>query len=482
MYFYTFLTVALLVQVALSWVIWVRTKNVAFLFGNAVMYYWSLHGAWSIVTDQLGGDSKMHYHYLFDKTFSVYLDEYYVWTLALYAAFIITVQLCVLFWIKPRLRTNNHEPVVLSHDRILVFCCTAAALSIWIIYDSLGVAMSSGASGYVATRSTVDEIKWFSIHQVLNRIALVPAAIGFATLMSSGQSRYLSGARHMRHYLGYAGLLSFMFGYCVVLGNKNELALALFSGCPFYFCNSTKPKTWQLVGIGTILLTGVGFIDYARTFSLDEIASSFSFAELANSLNRLADSNEGFAAHISLYGVMAYELPFTYGSSITSFLASIIPREMWPDRPPEIYQYYADGVGAVYGQGYTIHHAAGWYLNFGVTGVFVGALLLGRLWVGLYNNTLYSPTRQPGSTWRVFQNVCFFTFSASLPTLIRGGPEGYKGVIIEGLLLPVIVLTLSRSSVKRKRVSNNVKSTPTIHPRLATASFHASPTRTLGRR
>ena len=61
------------------------------------------------------------------------------------------------------------------------------------------------------------------------------------------------------------------------------------------------------------------------------------------------------------------------------------------------YQYYATGVGAREGQGYSIHHATGWYLNFGVAGVVMGAILLGRLWAGLYNNHRHRPYKQCGS-------------------------------------------------------------------------------------
>jgi hypothetical protein len=103
-----------------------------------------------------------------------------------------------------------------------------------------------------------------------------------------------------------------------------------------------------------------------------------------------------------------------------------------------------NGVGAAEGQGYSIHHATGWYLNFGVPGVVMGACLLGFVWAALYNNVVQS-NRQAGSGWwRVFCIVGFFTFSASLPIIIRSGPEIYKSVLVESFFVPVAVLAMAR--------------------------------------
>jgi len=449
--YYVFLFAAVLMMLALSWALWSYTHSIAFPFGMALLYFWSLHGAWAIVTDQLGGDSQMHYHYLYDKMFPVYLDENYAWTLALYAAFILIVALTALLWVRPAcLPSVNLKPVVLSHDKIIVFGGFAALMSLWIVRESLGQAAQTGVSAYAVTRSATDNLGWFRIHQVLNRVALVPASIGFATLVAGGRCRYLAGDRRFQHYAGYAGLLGFMFCFCVVLGNKNELALALFAGCLFYIMNSTRPKMWQLATSGTALLACVGFIDFARGLSIDDLSSNVSVGEIANSLVSLADSNEAFAAHMSLYGVLDYELPLTNGSSVYSLLASVVPRALWPDRPYDIYWYYANGVAATEGQGYSIHHAAGWYLKFGVPGIVFGAFLLGRLWAALYNNVIHGAYRPTAMWWRIFCIIGFFTFTANLPSLIRAGPEGYKAILVDSFFVPVAILTLSRAPSLRQ--------------------------------
>ena len=453
MYYYTFLSVAVIVAIVLARLLWHRTNSIAFPFGIAVLYFWSLHGAWAIVTDQLGGDSQKHYHYLFEKMFPVYLDEYYTWTLALYAVFILCVGITALLSVHPvRLPIENPRLLILSHDRILLVGGMAAFLSYRIMQKSLGSAIDSGVSAYVVTRATTD-IGWFHIHQVLNRIALIPTAIGFAVLMAGGSCRCLGGDRSFRHYFGYAAVLGFTFCFCVVLGNKNELAFALFTGSLFYLFNSTRPAKWRFAALGIALLACVGFIDYARGLAVDDLASNVSFGEVAFSLVRLANSNEAFAAHMSLYGAMSHDLPLTYGSSIYSFIASAIPRMFWPDRPDDIYWYYANGVGAVQGQGYSIHHAAGWYLNFGIFGIVLGGVLMGRIWAAMYNAAVRFAHRR-GPTWRrIFCIVGFFTFTANLPTLIRVGPEGYKSVLVDCLFIPVAVLTLAHTGERNRQQS-----------------------------
>lgn len=464
MSYFIFLTINLLAMLALCAGLLRRTRSVAFPFGFAVLYFWTFQGSWAIVTDLMGGDSQRNYMYLYDKMFSIHLDNDYAWTLGLYALFTWVIALTVLGWVRPA--TPNRlqvAPLEISHDRLLISCGIAAVASYWIIHDTLDAAINAGASGYMETRSTTD-IGWFRLHQLLNRVALVPPAIGFATLFSSGGYRLLRGAVHLRHYFGYAVVLGFMFCFCVVLGNKNELAFALFSGCLFYMANSPRPRLRRLMLCGVSLLACVGFIDYARRFSIDEIVDNASIGEVAYSLVRIANSNESVAAHMSLYGILSHDVPLTYGSSALSLLGSVVPQSLWPDRPEDIYEYYVDGVGALEGQGYTVHHAAGWYLNFGIAGIVLGAFLLGRIWAALYNLAMHPRSPQATIAWQVFCTVGFFTFTASLPTIIRFGPEIFKSVLIETFLIPVATLSLVRlpSAVRRPAA--------VLHPALARAN------------
>ena len=143
-----------------------------------------------------------------------------------------------------------------------------------------------------------------------------------------------------------------------------------------------------------------------------------------------------------MYGALEFRLEPTYGTSITNLAASVIPRAFWKDRPDDIYVYYAEGVQALPGQGYSINHATGWYLNFGVPGLIIGAILLGLVWTACYNRFLQAPNHS--SRWmRIFTLIAPWTFTSYLPMIIRAGPEVYKGVCIEAFLLPTLVFWIA---------------------------------------
>jgi len=142
----------------------------------------------------------------------------------------------------------------------------------------------------------------------------------------------------------------------------------------------------------------------------------------------------------SMYGVLAEGVQPRFGYSLYALVCSAIPRVLWPDRPPDIYTYYSESVGAIQNQGYSLHHATGWYLNFGYLGVALGAVVMGLVWAYCLN-----AHRRPGSghLFRLFGTVAPWLFVACLPPLIRAGPEGYKGFLIEGVMIPVGVLAIA---------------------------------------
>ena len=125
-------------------------------------------------------------------------------------------------------------------------------------------------------------------------------------------------------------------------------------------------------------------------------------------------------------------------------------RALWPNRPLDIYFYYSDAVGAIPNQGYSLHHATGWYLNFGISGILLGAVVLGGVWAACIRSQ--SSVEQRLGASKVFAIIAPWLFVAYLPPLIRAGPEGYKGWILEAVLIPVAVLTLSSKPVQNAAI------------------------------
>ncbi len=409
--------------------------------GIAALYYWSLYGAWSIVTDKTGGFSGQHYQYLESKMFPIALDGQYLLTLALYSGFIVVVELTLLAALSRR-RERTVPRLVLRHEAILLAGFAAAAGSYLMIRDQLGVAWATHTSAYWYTRAQSDQ--WFTLHQVLNRVALLPPAIGMATLAAGGGSRFFVNVSRRYTWAAYLLLAASMGAFTFVLGNKNEVFTALLTGVLAYAGSVRRPQWWK---VGLVAAAGLWFlaaVDFFRATPL----SGISAAVLARGQDPddvshfVTTSNEAFAAHFSLYGVLAAGTAPKFGYSLYSLACSVIPRVLWPERPRDIYLYYSESVGTIQNQGYSLHHATGWYLNFGYAGVALGAVALGLVWT-VCLNARRRIRRRSGLIYRIFAIIAPWMLVAGLPPLIRAGPEGYKGLIVESFLIPLAVLLVA---------------------------------------
>jgi hypothetical protein len=450
MEFYLLLLLQTSVIAALALLLWLKTGHVGFPVGIGFLYFWSLYGAWSIVTDQLGGDSGKRYDYLLAKMFPVELDENYLWSLLLYATFIILVELTILC-LLPRGRqgiafAQGSAPASISHVFILLLSAAAIVTSFLIMQDQLLAAAQLNMSAYYATRGGLGEYnEWFTLHQVLNRVALFALAIGFAVYVTGDASRFLVGSKGLTIGLAYIGSMLGTFGFLAMLGNKNELFSAFILGGLFYLANA-RPVKWALVApIGMLAFIAIAAIDFLRGLSMFALLESGSWWDAFAWAPEIRSSNEAFAAHFSLYGVFHFNAAYTYGASLIAFVTSIVPRMFWPERPEGTYVQYAENLGiyeGATGQGYTVHHATGWYLNFGIGGLIIGALLLGFVWAKCYN-----AHRRATCGDRRWTNVLAIVapagFVSFIPPLVRAGPEAYKGMIIEAFLIPTMIVWLA---------------------------------------
>jgi hypothetical protein len=462
MEYYALLTTVTVIIAVLALALYRRSRDLGTVVGTAALYYWSLFGAWYIVMDKTGGSSGKFYHYLETKMFPVSLDSDYMMTLFLYAGFIIVLQVSLLILI-PSQRIRPLPRLLLRHDPILILTFIAGVTSILLISDELSTAWTMHTSAYFYTRRNPSE--WFTLHQVLNRVALLPAAVGLATLLTGSKNRYFVNIRRPYTVWGYAIVLGGMGALTFMLGNKNEVLTALLAGVLAYIGAQHRPN-WLKAGIA--LFIGVWFmfsIDYFRSFAVSDLTSALTTEEDAGDVSEVGrfvtSSNEAYAAHFSMYGVLAKNIEPKFGYSVYSFFLSAVPRVLWPDRPRDIYLYYSESVGTVQNQGYSLHHATGWYLNFGYLGVPLGAIVMGLIWAYCINarRGIGQRTRLP---YRLFAIVAPWLFAACLPPMLRAGPEGYKGLIIEGCLIPVGMLILAcrpkRAARKKSRLTWDARS------------------------
>jgi hypothetical protein len=234
----------------------------------------------------------------------------------------------------------------------------------------------------------------------------------------------------------------------------------------FYLVNAPRARRLLLGGIGLLGVLGLGLIDLVRSAPIAAVRDESVDAGVGGALARVLSSNEAYGAHFSLYGILRYDVPLTYGSSFVSLAAAAVPRAFGFPRPEGIYTDYARGVRAIDDQQYSIHHAAGWYLNFGFPGVVLGGVLLGALWAWLYRVFLTS-LRWRGVFARAFAVLAFWTFSVGMPRIVRAGPEVYKSIVIELLLIPSALIGLASMRMDLGVVRPALRARPSVEQELA---------------
>jgi len=202
-------------------------------------------------------------------------------------------------------------------------------------------------------------------------------------------------------------------------------------------------------------MTPLVFINKYRAYSFEQLYKKLTFQLIEaeknkeNAKEKIADkaliqfifSNELFASNFSMYGVLSKNVKAKFGVSFRYLFYAIVPRFISNNRPIDSYDYYATSVNAKEGQGYTIHHVTGWYLNFGIFGIILGAVLLSLIWVS-FHNALFKIKEEKRLLFRVFIVICFATIVAEMPQIVRAGPEVYKSILIEAFIFPTMFFFL----------------------------------------
>ncbi|OFY83773.1 MAG: hypothetical protein A3F72_07280 [Bacteroidetes bacterium RIFCSPLOWO2_12_FULL_35_15] len=471
MIYYSFLLVFTLLIIFLTYKIWIKTKEPAFVLGIALLYYWTFLGSWFIVidglNDQIGKEWGLHYYHFFKRLFQVVLDNNFILSIVYYGIFIVVIQVCVLYFTK---RSDNKEinkitPVFINDTILIIGCIAGVIISCGMVWKEILTAAKFEESIYVVTRHQPGH--FFTLHQLINFCIVIALYIGLISFISGKDGKYINSEKSKRNLFLYIFCVFFVEGYLLLLGNKREIFFAGIFGALFYYSNVAGKVKWRSILILVfIVFTPMLFNDGLRAYSPVWLCNYFDTSGLElhldmdiqytefsvkNSALAFLFSNEMFCANFSMYGALSHHIPFTYGSSIYSFVYSLVPRILLPNRPETIYEYYVKYVNAAPGQGYTIHHATGWFLNFGLAGIIAGASLLGYLWAWFYNkkNTLF---KVKNKFMKLFFIIGLSAFTAQIPSIVRSGPEAYKALIFEALIIPTLIIFVSTLFIKNKKV------------------------------
>lgn len=438
--------------------------------GMGVLYIWTFLGAWFFIPDALSGYQGfrigLNYYYLMEKMFPFELGGDYDRALGGYLLFFLGL-FAGLWWMlrkvgPPRMATR--PAILVDHRAFLGIGILAAVVSFLLVRPVIMEAIAGNSSIYQYTRHA--EFSGATLHAICNELACLAILIGWAVALSSRQGDHFTDRGHSWPRVVYPLALLVLSVYFMVLGNRHELFMAAILGSWLLLMNAKEPPwsrsvLYLLAVVIPLLFTG-RFRDHRwndlkvletegvhedEPFKLDLIAHVPRHA--STPLARVGERvlpNEMFAAHMSMYGVLRYHVPVDPGVSLRYLASAMVPRIMVQERPATAYERYAQGAHLQEGQGYTIHHATAWYINGGWPGVLVGGLVIGVVWGLLIR--LHRRRPDHGLALRIFAILGTACWTAFLPILVRNGPEAFKGLVIEGLGIPLF-LVLAAALVAR---------------------------------
>lgn len=456
-----------LIIICLGWIVWKKTKCNNYLFGFFLIFFWTLNGAWIFTIDQLSGakgaDIGISYYRIFEKLFPVQLDNNYFLTILYYGIFIIGIQLIIWWFSRSNKKINSIKikPVNISIQFLLILTIVLICLNLFIIYPDIKEAISLGRSLYFQLNDSTN--RFLTVYQLISKIIAFISVFGLIIYFLEKTDNFFLFKKNNFSSIVVISCLVFVVFFFILTGNKHDLLFSGIFGMLYMLRKITWKRLKNFIVFSFLLLILFISIDLSRG---EQILFSNNKPQI-NNQTEMSDKpkedikvrfkhfffhNEMFYAHFSMYGVLSKDIPVTYGKSFNYLAHSLIPRSIINKRPEDIYQYYARSVKAEKGQGYTIHHATAWYLNFGLLGIFLSALLLGGIWALL--NNLFCQNDFKKTFLKLFAILSPFLFVAFLPNLIRNGPEALKGVFIESLLIPVFIVYIA-TLVNRKHIKTN---------------------------
>ncbi|MBI9037064.1 MAG: hypothetical protein JEY97_02950 [Bacteroidales bacterium] len=467
MKFILLLSFLTLIIIFLGWKIWKKTKCNNYLFGFFLIYFWTLNGAWIFTIDQLtgakGAEIGISYYRIFEKLFPVQLDNNYFLTILYYGIFIILIQTVI--WAlssnNKKINSNKIKPINISIKAFLILTIGLIILDLFIIYPDIKESITQSQSLYFQLNDSTN--KFLTIYQLISKIIAFTSVFSLIIYFLEKTDNFFTFQKDKISSIVVISCLIFVVLFFIFTGNKHDLLFSGIFGMLYMLRKITLNRIKNFVSFSFILLVLFISIDLSRG---EQLFSSKNTLQI-NNQTEISDEpkediqtrfkhfffhNEMFYAHFSMYGVLSKNVPITYAKSFNYLAHSMIPRSIISERPENIYQYYANEVNAKKGQGYTIHHATAWYLNFGILGILLSAILLGGIWALL--NNLFFRSGFKNNFLKLFAILSPFLFVAFLPNLIRNGPEAFKGVFLESLLLPVLIVYIA-TLVKKKHIKTN---------------------------
>ncbi|MGB7905729.1 MAG: hypothetical protein WCF43_13605 [Steroidobacteraceae bacterium] len=444
---YATLAIFSLLIAAQSYGNWRRIGGGEQLVIGAGLYYFSLYGAWTVLSIKRGVGSSSALDHLEASLFRIEVDGNYLHSLILYGVFDALVLAGI--WVLCR-RFTDQETLPHSGFRaprassLITISMLALVLSVAALWGEIRAALDQGVPLYIFTRTEVS--RWFKVHQLLNRVGLISLACAWPIHLTR------ASVEHLKRPAIF--VMSVVTGlwlvYLGALGNRSEVLVAVFAGFFLFVRLGARIRWGRLFMAVFFAYFALRSIETLRAIPSQDLLDHFLLAltdpEFWNPAS-VASGSESLAAHVSMYGILALSPPWIWGESAVYFVQSLLPFVPDTARVQDSYSIYAAAVGAPQGQGFNIHFAAGSYLNFGPIGVVFGAILLAALFAFVQAVSQWA-NRSPSMALPATLAYCYFC--AMLPVSMRAGPEGLKALIFEGYVIPFLIAMLAVRNVGPK--------------------------------
>lgn len=404
-----------------------RTKSLVLAIPIAVMYFWSIFGAWSFIPLKLSGGSVFYE----DMLFAVNIDGNYLMMLFYYSLFIVVFSLFLYSYAKrPSFLNNTSISQYLAYREIIESLAGSMQYNI-VLYILLGVFVLSSYQDIIAAMtSNMSAYSLSRFSSTVSNGSLVQFCGDTFTYLAIP---ILFANKHKLKKNIVIILFSVYFIINFLLGNRNillcDLVIAALLLSQLRGLKSVLKIKYVIIAIVAFSL--IQFISFVRGYSINDVLArqqSFSVGEILLSATQ---SSEQYAAQMSMYGVEKFEVPITYGNGVSYFISTFIPQFVGLERPERLYHYYIQHtVHNSLDMGVTIHHATAWYLDFGVIGIILGALLWAYVLVYLYRRR---------SRFLYLYGAIIFS-AVSIQMIRDSGIESYKGGLILNTIIPMLVI------------------------------------------
>lgn len=393
-----------------------------------VIYLWSIHGAWTFIPFKLNGGT----YFIEDMMYRVCIDKYYLLGLIYYSLFLFVFSSYEIIYIVNNhisLNKTNFRNKYLNTIDSLAHSKGYRSLTYFFLFfflfcsfKDISQALSSGTSAYQISR-------WDSSTESINTFI----AICGDTYLFLAIPLFFSRDNKHKAFLFISFALYYLFN--LVLGNRAMLLIGGLVAILLYSELNGIKKIFKVrnILIAVFFLFAIQLISIFRGFSVDALFKggelNISFSDIMMSF---LSSSEQYSAHLSMYGALKYDVDFTWGSSVLFFFSTLIPSFLGIPRPMAIYNYFIKNTVGSVDLGMTINNITGWYLNFGIIGIFIGAVLWGYL-LKLFYLRRYK---------FIFIYGAIIFSSCSIHMIRDGALEPYKSVLILDTLIPLSIIYL----------------------------------------